>query len=82
MKDDAVAWAVRTALALPVRETWAAQAVCWHCAEPFAEELLSGGEAACTRLGRFWIAPLRSQTVEPVSLPKRGPEAGPPAAAG
>lgn len=80
IKEEAVAEAFRTALALLRREAGLAQVVCWHCAEPFAQELLSPGEEAYKRLSRFWIAPVRVRGVDRVTLPERGSR--PPGASG
>ena len=65
----AAAWAFSTALAIPREEVFSAQLVRWLCAKSKAALLLENGDSELRQLSRFWMAPIRTAAVFPITLP-------------
>jgi len=65
----AAAWAFSTALGIPREEVFSAQLVRWLCAKSTAALLIENGDSALRPLSRFWMAPIRTTAVSPITLP-------------
>jgi hypothetical protein len=65
----AAAWAFSTALGKPREEVFSAQLVRWLCAKSKAGLLLENGDTELRQLIRFWMAPIRTAAVFPITLP-------------
>lgn len=69
-EEAARAWALATALSLPMIDVSELQVVPYACARRFAPELIKDAEVEFNRLNRFWISPVRSWgRVEQFALP-------------
>jgi hypothetical protein len=71
----AAAWAFSTALGIPREEVFSAQLVRWLCAKSKAGLLLENGDSEFRRLHRFWMAPIRTTAVFPITLPAQKQDA-------
>jgi hypothetical protein len=71
----AAAWAFSTALARPREEIFSAQLVRWLCAKSKAGLLLENGDSELRQLIRFWMAPIRTAAVFPITLPDQKQDA-------
>ena len=65
----AAAWAFSTALGIPREEIFSAQLVRWLCAKSRAALLIENGDSELRQLSRFWMAPIRTTAVSPITLP-------------
>ena len=65
----AEAWAFGSALHLHAMGVCSAQVVCWHCAAPLAAQALEKGDDEFDRLRGYFVSPIRSHEILPVSLP-------------
>ena len=65
----AAAWAFSTALGMQREEVFSAQLVRWLCAKSRAALLIENGDSELRQLSRFWMAPIRTTAVSPITLP-------------